>query len=239
MSLLVVSDLRHTYPDGMAALCDVSFALTEGERIALIGPNGAGKTTLLLRLAGLLWGEGSIALDGMPLSKGTMKKLRSKIGITFQNPDDQLFCPTILDDIAYGLLQMGLSDDTARDRSLAILAEFDLAGYEKRSAFHLSVGERRRAALASVLVMEPKLLLMDEPSAFLDPSGRRELGALLATLPQAMILATHDLEFARHLCPRTIVLCGRTIRADGETDALMSDVRLMEETGLEVPWSLR
>ena len=118
MSLLAVSDLRHTYPDGMAALCDVSFSLGEGERIALIGPHGAGKTTLLLRLAGLLWGEGSIALDGMQLAKGTIKRLRSKIGITFQNPDDQLFCPTILDDIAYGLLQMGLSDEIAREEEL-------------------------------------------------------------------------------------------------------------------------
>jgi cobalt/nickel transport system ATP-binding protein len=239
VSLLAVTDLRHTYPDGMAALHDVSFNMAAGERIALIGPNGAGKTTLLLRLAGLLWGDGSIELDGMQMTKGTIKKLRSKIGITFQNPDDQLFCPTILDDIAYGLLQMGLSDDEARDRSLAILEKFDLAGYEGRSAFHLSVGERRRAALAAVLVMEPKLLLMDEPSAFLDPSGRRELGALLTTLPQAMILATHDLEFARHLCPRTIVLHGCTICAAGETDVLMSDAALMEETGLEVPWSLR
>lgn len=238
MNLLTVANLRHTYPDGMAALHDVSFAQAEGERIALIGPNGAGKTTLLLRLAGLLWGNGSIELDGMPLTKGTIKRLRSKIGITFQNPDDQLFCPTIMDDIAYGLLQMGLSDDEAQDKSLAVLQKFNLQGYEKRSAFHLSVGERRRAALAAVLVMEPKLLLMDEPSAFLDPSGRRELGALLTNLPQAMILATHDLEFARHLCPRTIVLWGRTIRADGITDVLMSDAALMAETGLEVPYSL-
>jgi len=239
VSLLVVTDLCHTYPDGMEALHDVSFTLAEGERAALIGPNGAGKTTLQLRLAGLLWSEGNITVDGKTLTKGTIKMLRSRIGITFQNPDDQLFCPTILDDITYGLLQMGLSNDEAQDKCMVIMEKFDLRGYEKRSAFHLSIGERRRAALAAVLVMEPKLLLMDEPSAFLDPSGRRELGALLATLPQAMILATHDLEFARHLCPRTIVLHGRTIRADGETDALMSDEKLMEETGLEVPYSLR
>jgi cobalt/nickel transport system ATP-binding protein len=239
MSLLAVADLHHTYPDGMEVFHDVSFTLAEGERIALVGPNGAGKTTLLLRLAGLLWGKGNIAVDGTTLTRGTIRKLRCSIGITFQNPDDQLFCPTILDDIAYGLLQMGLSYDEAREKCLAMLEEFDLKDYAERSAYHLSVGERRRAALAAVLVMEPRLLLMDEPSAFLDPSGRRELSAALANLPQAMILATHDLEFARHLCPRTIVLHGRTIRADGETDALMSDARLMEETGLEVPWSLR
>jgi cobalt/nickel transport system ATP-binding protein len=173
------------------------------------------------------------------LTKGSIKKLRSKIGVTFQNPDDQLFCPTIVDDIAYGLLQMGLSDNEAQEKSRAALVEFDLGGYEKRSAFHLSIGERRRAALATVLVMEPKLLLMDEPSAFLDPSGRRELSAVLAGLPQAKIIATHDLEFARHLCPRTIVLHGRTVRADGITDEIMSNAALMAETGLEVPWSLR
>jgi cobalt/nickel transport system ATP-binding protein len=237
--LLNACNLSYTYHNGHKALCSVSFTLAAGEKVALIGANGAGKSTLLLCLAGLIWGNGSISFSGNLLTRKNIHNYRSKIGITFQDPNDQLFCPTVLEDVAYGALQMGLDSKTASEQAEDILIQLGLAGFGKRSAHHLSVGERRRAALATVLVMHPEVLLLDEPSAFLDPRGRRELIQLLHNLPEAMLLATHDMEMALELCPRTMVMSGGMIIADSESRSIMTDESLMLENGLEVPTILQ
>lgn len=237
--LLDASNLSYIYHDGHKALCSVNVTLGVGEKVALIGANGAGKSTLLLCLAGLIWGNGSTRFSGNLLTRKNIQAYRSKIGITFQDPNDQLFCPTVLEDVAYGALQMGLDSKTASEQAEEALLRLGLVGFGKRSAHHLSVGERRRAALATVLVMHPEVLLLDEPSAFLDPRGRRELIQLLHNLPETMLLATHDMEMALELCPRTMVMSGGRIIADGESQVMMADENLMMENGLEVPTVLK
>jgi energy-coupling factor transporter ATP-binding protein EcfA2 len=246
-----VSGLRYHYPDGTPALHDVAFSAAPGERIALLGPNGAGKSTLLLHLAGLLPERrrylhthgpggpahrhglvGRIAIDGIEISPATIRRIRDRVGIVFQDPDDQLIGLTVDEDVSFGpRARRWGADEVARAVSEA-LAAVQLSGFEERSPHHLSAGEKRRVCLAGALACRPGLLLLDEPSSGLDPRGRRGLAAVLAALPATMILASHDLGFVGQLCPRAIIIDHGVVVADGRTGALLTDRAFLLEHGL-------
>ena len=233
--------MSHRYGDGRIALDDVSFSISAGESVALVGPNGAGKTTLFLRLCGVLSGKAGQALvEGLdPADPGQRKKLPEVVGIVFQNPDDQLFSPTVLEDVAFGPLNAGVSPADAKVRALEALAAVGLPDAGERVPFKLSGGDKRRAAIAGVLAMRPSVLLLDEPSAFLDPRGRRELIELLSTLPGTKLIATHDLDLVLDLCPRVLVLDGGKLVADGPSQSILAESELMAKHGLEVPHRLQ
>jgi cobalt/nickel transport system ATP-binding protein len=230
---LRVDDLSFAYPDGHVALRDVSMRLREGEKVALVGPNGAGKSTLMLHLNGILQGRGGIEIGSVALAPQTLRQIRAKVGLVFQNPDDQLFSPTVLDDVAYGPLHMGLPQAEVRARSLRALAQVGMEGYAERLSHHLSVGEKKRVAIATVLSMEPELLVFDEPTAGLDPRARRSLIALLRELPHTMLVSTHDMRMVEALFGRTIVMDGGCVVFDGSTAKLLADEQLLETHGLE------
>jgi cobalt/nickel transport system ATP-binding protein len=236
-----VAALNHTYADGRAALAEVGFDIAAGERVALVGPNGAGKTTLFLRLCGVLPGKlGEASVTGLdPADPGHRKKLPSVVGVVFQNPDDQLFSATVLEDVAFGPLNLGAASSEAEARAVEALEQVGLPTAGERSPHRLSGGEKRRAALAGVLAMRPEVLLLDEPSMFLDPRGRRELIELLNALPGTMVLATHDLSMVLDTCSRVIVLDAGRVAADGPASELLGDHALMERHGLEVPHASR
>jgi cobalt/nickel transport system ATP-binding protein len=211
--------------------------------VALIGPNGAGKSTLLLHLNGLLPdpppATPAVIVDGLPVSEPNLREIRRRIGLLFQDPDDQLFCPTVWEDVAFGPRQLGLSEPALSRLVAESLAQVGLAGFEERLPHHLSRGEKRRACLAGLLACDARALVLDEPTSDLDPRGRRELMALLSRLPVTQLIATHDLEFVVEICPRTIVLDGGRIVADGPTRQLLDDEPLMLAHGLERPHILR
>jgi cobalt/nickel transport system ATP-binding protein len=234
-SAIRVCGLSHTYPDGRAALSGISFEVQAGERVALVGPNGAGKTTLFLRLCGVLSGKpGEATVVGLdPADPGHRKKLPGAVGVVFQNPDDQLFSATLLEDVAFGPLNLGASAGEARERAEDALKQVGLPGAGDRTPHRLSGGEKRRAALAGVLAMRPEVLLLDEPSMFLDPRGRRELIRLLNALPGTMLVATHDLDLVHDACSRVIVLDAGRVVADGPAGVLLADHDLMDRHGLE------
>jgi cobalt/nickel transport system ATP-binding protein len=236
-----VAALSFAYPDGKRALCEVSMRVACGESVGLVGPNGAGKTTLFLCLSGVLSAQaGGLQVAGLdPREPAQRKQLPAKVGIVFQNSDDQLFSTTVGDDVAFGPLNLGLSADEARRRTARALERVGLAGFETRVPFHLSGGEKRRAALAGVLAMQPEILLLDEPSMFLDPRGRRELIGILNELPITKIIATHDLELILDTCQRVLVLDHGKLVAEGNAEQILADERLMETHGLEVPYRLR
>jgi cobalt/nickel transport system ATP-binding protein len=238
---LVVRHLTHRYPDGRLALADLSFTLNPGERVALVGPNGAGKTTLFLRLCGVLSGpRGEVTVNGYdPAVPAERKQLPRQIGVVFQNPDDQLFSATVLEDVAFGPLNLGASTSVAKQLATEALAKVGLHHSEDRSPHTLSGGEKRRAALAGVLAMKPGVLLLDEPSMFLDPRGRRELIRTFCELPGILLIATHDLDLVLDSCPRAMILDAGRIVADGPTATLLADAHLMDTHGLEVPHRLR
>jgi cobalt/nickel transport system ATP-binding protein len=220
-------------PDGRLALGGVSFSLRAGEKLALIGANGAGKSTLLLVLAGVLLPlNGSLAVDGVPVRKDTLDSIRRKAGLVFQNPDDQFFMPTVEDDICFGPRNYGVDEGTLKRRFEAILKTLGIEGLRNRSAHRLSGGEKRLAALAGILIMEPPLLLLDEPASFLDPRSRRGLVEILKALDQTMIIATHDLDMARSLCSTAIILKEGRIAAQGPAGPLLADAALLEGCGL-------
>jgi cobalt/nickel transport system ATP-binding protein len=239
---LRVSSLSHRYADGRTALDGLSFSVAAGECVAIVGPNGAGKTTLFLRLCGVLSGKiGEASVGGLdPADPAHRKKLPESIGIVFQNPDDQLFSPTVLEDVCFGPLNLGLSVEEAKARAAEALAAVGLppeAG--ERVPFKLSGGDKRRAALAGVLAMHPAVLLLDEPSAFLDPRGRRDLIDLIRRLPGTKLIATHDLDLALDVCSRALVLDSGRLAADGPVAELLANAELMDRHGLEVPHRLR
>lgn len=239
MNAIEITDLKYRYHDGTEALRGVSFRVLPGECIALLGPNGSGKSTLLLHLNGLLpeksGGNGAVKIFGEALATANIETVRREVGLVFQDPDDQLFCPTVSEDVAFGPQQLGLSDAEVAERVKKSLAQVGLAGFEHRSTHHLSHGEKRRACLAGVLACEPRLLVLDEPTSDLDPRGRREFKAMLRLLPATKIIATHDLEMAVELCARSIILDHGQIIADGRTTELLSDEKLMLAHGLERP----
>jgi cobalt/nickel transport system ATP-binding protein len=236
-----VRGLSYAYPQGLRALEDVAFAIDQGERVGLVGPNGAGKTTLFLCLCGVLRPRaGHLDVGGVdPRDSQARKALSARVGIVFQNSDDQLFNTTVLDDVAFGPLNLGLTIEEVRTRVAEALGRVGMSGQEQRVPFHLSGGEKRRVALAGVLAMRPEVLLLDEPSMFLDPRGRRELIALLQAVGGTQVIGSHDLEMILQLCRRVLVLDGGKLVADGPAQTLLADAALMECHGLEVPYSLR
>lgn len=247
---LSIRGLRFSYPNGRVALADVSFDVPAGERVGIVGPSGAGKSTLLLHLNGLLpqkpaaavngsvGGIAPVAVSGLPVVRGNLPEVRRLVGFLFQDPDDQLFCPTVREDVAFGPLNLGLEKDEVDRRIGESLETVGLAGFEDRSCLHLSVGERKRVCLAAVLACRPSILALDEPAGNLDPRARRTLLKILSRFPGGQVIATHDLDFVVEHCTRTVVLDEGRIQADGPTRDVLSDERLMEKHGLEVPLSL-
>lgn len=232
---LLVENLSFSYPDGRAALRDVSLQISDCEKVALVGPNGAGKSTLMLHLNGILGGEGQVEVGGMPVTKSNLPVIRAKVGLVFQNPDDQLFSPTVFEDVAFGPLHMGLPKDEVQDRVARALEQVGMSDYVDRLSHHLSEGEKKRVAIATVLSMDPEILILDEPSAGLDPRARRALINQLRELPITMLVSTHDMRLANELFPRMVIMDEGRIVADGPTHALMDDTELLEAHGLEGP----
>jgi cobalt/nickel transport system ATP-binding protein len=237
-------ELRHLsfhFDDGTAALADVSFQVQEGQCVGLIGPNGAGKSTLLLHLVGVLpepgagRGEGDVLLFGERLRRETLGAAHRQVGLLFQDPDDQLFCPTVGEDVAFGPRQLGLRGDVLRTRVAESLAQVGLAGFEPRMPHRLSGGEKKRVALAGLLAYGPKVLVFDEPTSGLDPRARRQLIAVLERLPATRLFATHDLALVAETCSRTIVLDAGRIVTEGPTGEVLRDDALMHAHGLEIP----
>ncbi|HET9589679.1 MAG TPA: ABC transporter ATP-binding protein [Anaerolineales bacterium] len=233
--IVKVSDLHFAYPDEHVALRGISFNLCEGEKVALVGPNGAGKSTLMLQLNGILDGRGAIEIGGLHLTRDNLPVIRSMVGLVFQNPDDQLFSPTVFEDVAFGPLHMGLPEEEVYARVDAALEAVRMSAYRDRLSHHLSVGEKKRIAIATVLSMHPKILILDEPSAGLDPRARRTLINLLRDLPITMLISTHDMRLVQELFPRTIVMDGGRIVADGLTKEILEDEAFLKEHGLEKP----
>lgn len=233
-----VENLSFRYPDGRLALDDVSLSVAPDEKVALVGPNGSGKSTLLLHLNGVLRSPtGTIRLGGLPLNDRNLGQIRAWVGLVFQNPDDQLFSPCVYQDVAFGPLHMGLPEAEVRARVERALAAVGMGDYAERVSFHLSVGEKKRIAIATVLSMEPKILVLDEPSAGLDPRARRHLIALLHDLKQqTMLISTHDMRLAAELCARVVVLDGGRVVAEGLTERILNDADLLERHGLEKPF---
>jgi cobalt/nickel transport system ATP-binding protein len=230
-----VQGLRFSYPDGHPALRGVSFMIAPGEKVALVGPNGAGKSTLLLHLNGILRGEGQVSVCGLSLSQQTLGAIRSAVGMVFQDPDDQLFSPMVFDDVAFGPMYQGLPEAEVRSRVTSALSAVGMLERESRVSHHLSGGEKKRIAIATVLAMEPEVLALDEPTSGLDPRARRGLIRLLGELPMTMLVSTHDLRMVRELLPRTIILDDGLVVADGPTLDLLADPDLLERHGLEAP----
>ena len=232
---LQVRDLYFSYHDGLAALRGVSFQMCEGDKVALVGPNGAGKSTLMLHLNGILNGQGEVNVGGKRLTRENLPAIRAMVGVVFQNPDDQLFSPTVFEDVAFGPLHMGLPMKEVEARVNAALNAVKMSGFRDRLSHHLSVGEKKRIAIATVLSMDPQILVLDEPSAGLDPRARRTLINLLRELPITMLVSTHDMRLVQELFPRTIVMDEGQIVADGRTMDILENEELLTAHGLEKP----
>jgi cobalt/nickel transport system ATP-binding protein len=230
-----VRNLSFTYPDGHEALKDVTLSIAPGEKVALVGPNGAGKSTLLLHLNGILSGQGRVTVCGLTVEQKNLSRVRAMVGLVFQNPDDQLFSPTVFDDVAFGPLYQGLEPAEVERRVDSALAAVRMTGYARRVSHHLSAGEKKRIAIATVLSMNPEVLVLDEPTAGLDPRARRTLIKLLRDLPMTMLAASHDLAMVRELLPRMVIMDEGRIVADGPTGRLLKDEKLLEAHGLEKP----
>ena len=232
-----VRGLAYAYPDGHQALFGVDLQVAAGERVAMLGPNGAGKTTLVLHLNGILTaGAGTVSIGGLDVVKANHQEVRRRVGIVFQDPDDQLFMPTVRQDVAFGPANMGVRGPALARRVEDALEQVGMAEYADRPPHHLSFGQRRRVAVATVLAMEPDVLVLDEPSSNLDPASRRELADILRSLDVTVLMVTHDLPYAWELCPRSVILHEGTIVADGATADLLSDPDLMSAYRLELPF---
>jgi len=227
-----VENLSFSYPDGQQALAGITLTIYEGESVALIGPNGAGKSTLLLHLNGILRSNGTVKILGRQVNDKNLRWVRSKVGLIFQSPDDQLFSPTVFDDVAFGPINMGYSEAEVRQSVAKALDWVGMTGYEQRSPHHLSIGEKKRIAIATVLSMSPEILVIDEPTSNLDPRSKWSLIGLLKRLPMTKIVAAHDLELVRALCPRTVVLDHGQVIVDGATNDIMSNTALLAAHGL-------
>jgi cobalt/nickel transport system ATP-binding protein len=237
---LVVEGLEFRYPDGHEALSGVDLAIAPGERVALLGPNGAGKTTLVLHLNGILSpAAGRVAVDGLVVGKDNLSEVRRRVGIVFQDPDDQLFMPTVREDVAFGPANLGLRGEELVARVTEALERVGMADFAHRPPHHLSFGQRRRVAAATVLAMGPTLLVLDEPSSNLDPAARREFADIMRMLALTTLLVTHDLPYALVLCPRSVILNGGRIVADGPTRDILADTDLMRANRLELPFGFR
>jgi cobalt/nickel transport system ATP-binding protein len=238
--VLDVEGLAFAYPDGHQALFGVDLRIARGERVALLGPNGAGKTTLVLHLNGVnLAGAGTVTVDGVRVAKDTLKEVRRRVGVVFQDPDDQLFMPTVREDVAFGPANLGLEPDEIDQRVHDALSRVGMLEFIDRPPHHLSFGQRRRVAVATVLSMQPEILVLDEPSSNLDPASRRELAEILTDLDVTTLMVTHDLPYALELCDRSVILSGGTIVADGRTIDILTDADLMAAHRLELPFGFQ
>ena len=234
---LTVSELSYSYPDGQVALAGLDLEVGEGERVAVLGPNGAGKTTLALHLNGILTGSsGTVTVGGKTLGPPTLAEIRQRVGLVFQDPDDQLFMPTVADDVAFGPANAGVSGADLSEKVTAALRAVEAEHLASRAPHHLSGGERRRVALATVLVMNPSILVLDEPTSGLDPAGRRELIGVLEGLDVTQLVITHDLPFALELCQRSVIVDGGKVVADGPTAEILADERVLAAHRLEMPF---
>lgn len=236
--IIEIKNLNYTYSDGKQALKNINLDIFEGESVGIIGPNGAGKTTLLLHLNGILRGKGFISVFGNEINNGNLKIIRSKVGLVFQNPDDQLFSLTVFDDIAFGLLNMNIPPSEIKERINKVLKDLDLINYENLIPHHLSLGEKKRVSLATILVMEPEILVLDEPTSNLDPYSKRHLISILKKLKITKIIASHDLEMVLELTDRVILLNKGEKITEGKSIEILSNKNLMEANLLEVPLSL-
>jgi cobalt/nickel transport system ATP-binding protein len=235
--VLDVRGLAYAYSDGHQALYGVDLHVHRGERVALLGPNGAGKTTLVLHLNGILTpGRGSVDVCGLPVSRPNLQEIRRRVGVVFQDPDDQLFMPTVRDDVAFGPANLGIRGAELEARVGDALDRVGMGAFADRPPHHLSFGQRRRVAVATVLAMRPEILVLDEPSSNLDPTSRRELADILRGLDVTVLMVTHDLPYALELCPRSVVLSDGVIVADGATDEVLTDEAMMRAHRLELPF---
>jgi cobalt/nickel transport system ATP-binding protein len=234
---LAVRELAFAYPDGHQALFGVDLTVGRGERVALLGPNGAGKTTLVLHLNGILaGGHGSVEVAGLPVVPANVQEVRRRVGIVFQDPDDQLFMPTVREDVAFGPANLGIRGAELQARVDEALVAVGMQDYADRPPHHLSFGQRRRVAVATVLAMRPEILVLEEPSSNLDPASRRELAEILLRLELTTLMVTHDLPYAMELCPRSVILAEGVIVADGATGDLLCDDDLLRRHRLELPF---
>jgi cobalt/nickel transport system ATP-binding protein len=234
--VIAINNLSYSYPDGQPALRGVNLRIEEGETVALMGPNGAGKSTLLLHLNGLLHShDGEVTVLGQHVHDGNLKAVRRQVGLVFQNPDDQLFSPTVFDDVAFGPLNLGMASAEVRNIVLRSLEAVGMAGYEKRASHHLSLGEKRRIAIATVLAMSPRLLVLDEPTTNLDPGGKWHLIELLRGLPVTKLIVSHDLDIVRALCSRVVIMDKGCIIADGDKESILNDHALLAAHSLAAP----
>jgi len=238
--IIEISNLSYTYPDGKIALENVDLNISEGESVGIVGANGAGKTTLILHINGIIRenNSGCIKIIDMEMNDKNVRKIRSKIGLVFQNPEDQLFSPTVFDDVSFGPLNMKLHADEVIKRTTEALDMVEMSGFENRSSHHLSEGEKKRISIATVLSMNPEILVLDEPTSNLDPKHRRELINLLKKICKTIIIVSHDLEAVLELCDRTVLMNKGLIVKDGKTMEIMRDKKLMEENYLECPLSI-
>ena len=235
--VLEVDGLAHAYPDGHQALFGVNLHVHRGERVALLGPNGAGKTTLVQHLNGILQpGAGTVTVSGIAVEKKNLAEVRRRVGVVFQDPDDQLFMPRVREDVAFGPSNQGLRGAELERCVLEALDRVGMVEFADRPPHHLSFGQRRRVAVATVLAMQPEILVLDEPSSNLDPASRRDLADIVRSLDVTVLMVTHDLPYALELCERAVILSGGVIVADGPTLDVMTDVELMSEHRLELPF---
>ena len=235
--VLEVRGLAYAYPDGHQALFGVNLHVHQGERVALLGPNGAGKTTLGLHLNGILTaGAGSVSVSGLPVTEPNLMEVRRRVGVVFQDPDDQLFMPSVRADVEFGPANLGLRGAALEARVVAALDQVGMLDFIDRPPHHLSFGQRRRVAVATVLAMEPEILVLDEPSSNLDPASRRELADIIRSLDVTVLMVTHDLPYAYELCPRSVVLSDGVVVADGPTRDVLTDDALMSAHRLELPF---
>jgi len=238
--LLEFSDVRFRYPDGTEALKGVSFLVTHGESVGIVGANGAGKSTVLLHMNGhLLPTAGAVTVGEVPLRKETRAEIRRKVGVVFQNPDDQLFMPTVFDDVAFGPLNLGLPPDRVRERVHEALRRVNALALVDKAPHHLSGGQKSAVAIATVIAMMPDILVMDEPAASLDPKSRRSVIGLLNSFEHSKIVASHDLDLILDVCARCLVIRDGAIVADGPTAEILSDATLLAENNLELPLTLQ
>ena len=237
--IIKINNLTYSYPDGRRALTGINLSVCRGDSIAIIGPNGAGKSTLLLHLNGIIRGENGVKIFAKPITDKNLKEVRRRVGLVFQNPDDQLFSSTVFEDVAFGPMNLGYSEAEVRQAVAAALEKVGMSGFEQRSSHHLSLGEKKRIAIATILSMSPEVMVLDEPTSNLDPRGKWLLVELLLKLPVTRIIATHDLEVVAALCNRVVILDGGRIAADDTVERILNDADLLEAHGLSRPAGIK
>ncbi|OGN99495.1 MAG: cobalt ABC transporter ATP-binding protein [Chloroflexi bacterium RBG_13_52_12] len=237
--IIKIDNLTYSYPDGRRALTGINLSVWRGDSIAIIGPNGAGKSTLLLHLNGIIRGENGVKIFAEPITDKNLKEVRRRVGLVFQNPDDQLFSSTVFEDVAFGPMNLGYSEAEVRQAVTAALEKVGMSGFEQRSSHHLSLGEKKRIAIATILSMSPEVMVLDEPTSNLDPRGKWLLVELLLKLPVTRIIATHDLEVVAALCNRVVILDGGRIAADDTVERILNDADLLEAHGLSRPAGIK